>query len=63
VHINQHGEDWEIVLCEPERKGRVACPTLDEARRVAYLCVSHGRPCTLIVHETDDREHRELIGL
>jgi hypothetical protein len=62
VHVDQHGDDWEIVPPGPAHAGRVTCESLDEARRVAYLCVAHSRPCTLIVREADHHEHRELIG-
>ena len=62
VHVDQRGEDWEIEPPDPVHQGRVTCETLDEARRVAYLCVAHRRPCMLIVREVDDHEHRELIG-
>ncbi len=46
---------WEIALsgeCD-----RVTCGTLEEARRVAYLCAAHQHPCELVVL---DAYHRVL---
>ena len=37
--------------------------TLDDARRVAYLCVAHMRPCELIVCDAYHRVvHHEFIN-
>lgn len=57
VERDEHG-GWSVAL--PERQ--VTCETLDDARRIAYLCVAHTRPCELIVRDAYHRVlHRELI--
>jgi hypothetical protein len=33
----------------PDRRERVACETLDDAKRVTYSCAADGRPCELVV--------------
>ena len=40
---------WEVGISD--QIDRVTCETLDDARRVAYLCVAHTRPCELIVRD------------
>jgi hypothetical protein len=51
---------WEIAF--PDQRCRVTCETFDEARRVAYLCVAHRRPCELVVRGAYRRVlHREFI--
>lgn len=62
VHVDRHGADWEILPPSPDSDAHLTCETLEEARRVAYLCVAHRRPCTLIVRDEDDHVHSELIG-
>ncbi len=54
VDIGVRG-DWEVAL--PDRRERVTCATLEEARRVAYRCATHRRPCELIIR---DAYHRVL---
>ena len=47
----------------PDQRERVMCETLDDARRVAYLCAAHARPCELIVRDAYHRViHHELIN-
>jgi hypothetical protein len=59
VDFNGHGTS-EIVLPEHER---VTCKTLDDARREAYLCAEHRRPCELIVRDAYHRVlQRELMN-
>jgi hypothetical protein len=58
VHKSSAG--WELAL--PGRERHITCETLEDARRIAYLCCAHVRPCELIVHEGRDRLHTELIG-
>jgi len=51
---------WEVVL--PGRRTGITCETLDDARRMAYLSLAHGRPCELIVRDAYHRVlSRELI--
>lgn len=58
VEHDAHG-GWSVTL--PDH--RVTCETLDDARRVAYLCAARARPCQLIVHDAYHRVlQRELIG-
>ncbi len=59
MHVSRSGEGWEVVLPGEQP---VTCETLDDARRVAYLCGAHARPCELIVREGRDHVHRELVG-
>jgi hypothetical protein len=59
VDLNRRGS-WEIAL--PGERDRVTCETLDEARRVAYLCAAHRHPCELVVCDAYHRVlHREFI--
>jgi hypothetical protein len=59
VYRNRRG-GWEIT--SPDQRCRVTCETFDEAKRVAYLCVAHRRPCELVVRSTYRRVlHREFI--
>ena len=50
---------WEVAVPGPETP--IACETLDDAKRVAYLCAARWRPCELIVrdayHRVFRREH------
>jgi hypothetical protein len=54
VDRNGHGE-WEVAL--PDQREPVTCETLDDARRIAYLCAAHRHPCELVVR---DAYHRVL---
>jgi hypothetical protein len=54
VDPNRSGA-WEVAM--PDKCELVTCETLDDARRVAYLCVAHSRPCELVVR---DAHHRVL---
>lgn len=59
VDLNHCG-GWDIVF--PGRRDRVTCETLDEARRVAYLCAAHRHSCELVVRDADHSVmHREFI--
>jgi hypothetical protein len=59
VDHNSRGE-WELAL--PHQAGRVTCETLDDARRVAYLCAARLQPCELIIRDARHRVlDRELI--
>jgi len=56
VRVDRTGRgEWEVAM--PDQRERVTCETLDDARRVAYLCAAHTRPCELIVC---DAYHRVL---
>ena len=47
----------------PDQRERVTCETLDDARRVAYLCAARRRPCELIVCDAYHRVlHHEFIN-
>ena len=46
---------WDVEL--PDRRARVRCETLDDARRVAFLRVAHSHACTVVVR---DAYHRVL---
>jgi hypothetical protein len=60
VDLNRRGV-WEVALSD--RRERVPCETLDDARRVAYLCAAHTRPCELIVCDAYHRVlQREFIN-
>jgi hypothetical protein len=54
VEHNGHGA-WEIAL--PDQREPVTCATLEDARRIAYLCAAHRHPCELVVR---DAYHRVL---
>jgi hypothetical protein len=59
VDLNRLG-GWEIAL--PGERDHVICETLDEARRVAYLCAARRHPCELVVCDAYQRVlHREFI--
>jgi len=59
VDLNHCG-GWDIAF--PGRRDRVTCETLDEARRVAYLCAAHRHSCELVVCDADHSVmHREFI--
>jgi len=51
---------WEVEL--PDRAEHVRCETLDDAKRIAYLCAACRHPCELIVRDAYHRVlHREFI--
>ena len=56
----EHDEcGWQITL--PDDPRRVTCETFDDARRIAYPCAAHTRPCELILHDSCHRRlHHEL---
>ena len=62
VRVDPNGRGaWEVVM--PDQHEPVTCGTLDDARRVAYLCAAHRRPCELIVRDAYHRVlHHELIN-
>jgi hypothetical protein len=52
---------WEVML--PDRRERVSCDTLEDARRVGYQFAARRKPCQLVVHDAYHRVvHRELIA-
>jgi hypothetical protein len=52
---------WEVML--PDRRERVSCDTLDDARRLGYQFAARRTPCQLVVHDAYNRVlHRELIA-
>ena len=60
VDLNRHG-GWEVAL--PDQRELITLETLDDARRVAYLCAAHGRPFELIVCDAHHRVlHHEFIN-
>lgn len=54
VGARSHGA-WEVSL--PGRDGRISCPTLEDARRLAHATAERSHPCELIVC---DAYHRVL---
>lgn len=62
VDCNPRG-DWDVVF--PGRSGAVTCETLDEARRIAYLCAARRHRCELIVRDACHRalEHDLVDGV
>jgi hypothetical protein len=59
VDCNSRGV-WEVRL--PEQWERIPCETLDDARRMAYLCAVRRHPCQLIVRDAYHRVlQRELV--
>ena len=60
VDLNTHCER-EIELLDQSQP--VTCETVEDARRVAYLCAAHRSPCELIVGDAYHRVlRRELIN-
>ena len=54
VGVEHNPRGWQVTL--------VTCETLDDTRRIAYLCAAHTRRCELIVHDSCHRRLRhELI--
>jgi hypothetical protein len=62
VRVDRNGRGgWEVAMSDQHEP--VTCETLDDARRVAYLCAAHPRPCELIVCDAYHRVlHHELIN-
>jgi hypothetical protein len=62
VHIGRNDRGgWEVALSDPRE--RVVCETLDDARRVGYLCAARAHASELVVRDAYHRVlHRELIG-
>ncbi len=55
------GGAWEVAM--PDQRERITCETLDDARRVAYLCAAHTCACELIVCDAYHRVvQREFIN-
>jgi hypothetical protein len=52
VDRNSHG-DWEVAL--PDQSDRVRCETLDDARRIGYLCAAHRHRCELVIRDAYHR--------
>lgn len=50
---HQAGGRWEVA--GPDQQRRIACETLDDARRIAYLAVAHTHGCELIVRDAYNR--------
>ena len=48
IELNRRGV-WEVGISD--QIDPVTCETLDDARRVAYLCAAHTGPCELIVRD------------
>jgi hypothetical protein len=61
VSLNQRG-GWEVAL--PDKRSRIVCRTLDEARQVGYRCAAGRPPCELVVHDAYHRvlERELLVG-
>ena len=60
VHHRERG-GWEVTL--PDRRERVNCDTLDDARRVGYQLAARRTPCQLVVRDAYHRVvHRELVS-
>jgi len=58
VDHDRHGA-WEVEL--PDGSERVVCETLEDAKRVAYLCAAPRHPCELVVRDAYHRVlHREF---
>jgi hypothetical protein len=62
VRVDRTGRGaWEVAM--PDQREPVTCETLDDARRVAYLCAARRRPCELIVCDAYHRVlHHEFIN-
>ncbi len=52
VERDRHG-DWEVSL--PDGRTCVACETLDDARRLAYLHAARILPCELVIRDAYHR--------
>ena len=60
VDHDRHG-GWEVEF--PDRSEQVVCETLEDAKRVAYLCAASRHPCELVVRDAYHRVLlREFIG-
>jgi hypothetical protein len=59
VDTNDHG-GWDVAV--PDRSEHITCESLDDARRIAYLCATHRGPCELVVCDAYHRVvGRELV--
>ncbi len=59
VEFGRRGE-WQVSL--PDRRERLSCATLDEARRLAHRCAANVHPCQVIVYDAYRRVlDRQLI--
>ena len=64
VRVEYNALGWRVTL--PDRSRRVTCATINDARRIAYLCDAHTRPCELIVQSrlrARKGERSNAIGL
>jgi hypothetical protein len=59
IEVQRVGGRWEVALPGQARPAR--CETLEEARRVAYLCGARGHACELVVREGRRFFHIEVI--
>lgn len=51
---------WEVLA--PDKRGRIPCETLEDARRLAYQSVARIGSCELVVRDAYNRVvERELI--
>jgi len=62
VHVQRDASGkWEVAL--PDRRTRVTCETLDDAKRIGYLWAARRHPCELIIRDAYYRVlSREFIG-
>ena len=61
IYVQRHPRGhWEVV--GPDRKSRIACETLEDARRIAHQALAHAHSCELIVRDAYNRrvEHELL---
>ena len=62
VRVDRTGRGAREVAM-PNQRERVTCETLEDARRLTYLCAAPGRPCELIVCDAYRLVlHQELIN-
>ena len=61
VRVEHDGRGgWKVALPNHDR---ITCPTLDQARREAYVCAPPAERCELIVHDAYHRVlSRELVN-
>lgn len=58
LHLDSRGR-WSVDL---PGGSEVICETLDDARRVAYLCAARRRPCELLMQDAYHRVvRREFV--
>ena len=54
VHVDMNSRGaWEVAVPAPDQ--RVVCPSLEDAKRVAYLCAARRHPCELVVRDAYHR--------